>query len=289
MEQLFGSASLATCLVGRDQRIARASEPAAAIFGLPTLEGLSAGELLPLSEPVIRRCFELAALGAPLPTHEFTARGRRYAATFHATQDAACDGLLVVALDLSRRARVETVLRQSRRRLMAATRTDHLTGLLNRRGLEATLRHELRRSRRRQAPLALLIIDIDWFKAYNDALGHPEGDRCLRRVADALTGCLRRAGDAACRFGGEEFVIVLPDTDAAGAAIVAANCRQAIARLAIAHPASPLGRLTASIGIAAAEAGAVPAEADALFVEADEALYRAKRNGRNRHDFADRN
>lgn len=284
VEQLFGSPSLATCIIDRDRRISRASEAAAAIFGVSALEGLLADDLIPDASPVIRRCFDLAARGAAIPDQHFAANGRRYALSFHAMATGGGE-LLVIALDMTRRLEVEDLLRASRRRLMAASRRDHLTGLLNRRGLETALHLELRRARRSKTPLSLLVIDIDWFKAYNDNLGHREGDRCLGRVADALLGCLRRAGDVACRYGGEEFVLILPGTNAAGAAIVASNCQRAIEALSIAHPASPLGRITVSVGIVEAEGGALP-DAAMLFDQADRALYRAKRNGRNRYELA---
>lgn len=285
MEDLFASPSLAACVFDREQRIRSASEAAAAIFGLPTLAGLLARDLVPGAGPVLSRCFDLAQLGAALPETRFMAGERHYTVTFHGTPDS--DTLLAVAMDMTRSLRIEQVLRTSRRRLLTASRSDHLTSLLNRRGLDAALHRELRRARRAAAPLSLLLIDIDWFKAYNDSLGHQEGDRCLALVAGALGGCLRRASDLACRYGGEEFVLILPETDAPGAAAVAANCQREIERLAVTHPASPLGRITASIGIVSVDAASSPADAAALITTADAALYRAKREGRNRCEFSE--
>ncbi len=275
-------------MVDRDLTICRASDAAAAMFGLGTLSGLHAGNLVPGAVPILRRCFDLADMGEALPDHRFMAGGRDYAVTFHAVTDpqTGTDALMVIALDMTRSLRIERVLRTSRRRLLTASRQDHLTGLLNRRGFDAAFHREVRRARRAATPLSLLIIDIDWFKPYNDSLGHQEGDRCLTLVADALTGCLRRAGDLACRHGGEEFAVILPETDAGGASAVAANCRQAVEALAIPHPESSHGRITVSIGIAwtgaAAGAGTMPVDASQMFAKADAALYTAKRNGRNR-------
>lgn len=287
MEHLFGSTSLAACMLDRDLTIGKASKAAAAMFGLPTLLDRQAGDLVPGAAPVLHRCFELADLGLPLPDHRFMMGGRDYAVTFHPVRhaDLGISALLTIAMDVTRSLRIERVLRTSRRRLLVESRQDHLTGLLNRRGFDAALDREVRRARRSATPLALLIVDIDWFKPYNDSLGHQEGDRCLRLVADALGTCLRRASDLACRYGGEEFVLILPDTDARGAIAVAANCQRAIEALAVAHPASVHGRITASIGIVGANAGSVPADPAQVFAQADAALYSAKRNGRNRYEL----
>lgn len=270
---------LAACIVDRDLRIARANDAAAAIFQRPTIVGVPVASLLPDADAVLRHRFALAARNVPLPDQPFIIDGRRYTAAFHAAPDGR--DLLITARDMTRRVRLEHLLRDSRRRHRMLASRDHLTGLLNRRGLDAALHRELRRTRRTGAPLSLLLIDIDWFKAYNDSLGHQQGDVCLRMIAEALTRCMRRGADAACRYGGEEFVLILPDTDTAGAARVAANCQLEIERLAIAHPESPCARITASIGIVATTA-TQPADAHKLIEQADLALYRAKQKGRNR-------
>ncbi|MGF7154912.1 GGDEF domain-containing protein [Novosphingobium gossypii] len=288
MEHLFGSTTLAACMVDRDLTICKASKAAAAMFGLDSLLGLRAGDLVPGAALILQRYFDLADLDEPLPDHRFMADGRDYAVTFHTLIDpqTGAGALLVIALDMTRSLRIERVLRTSRRRLLTASQQDHLTGLLNRRGFDAAFHREVRRARRAATPLSLLIIDIDWFKAYNDSLGHQAGDRCLGLVADALGGCLRRAGDLACRYGGEEFAVILPETDEDGASAVAANCRQAVEALAIPHPESSYGQITVSVGIAwtgaVAGAGTILTDASQMFAKADAALYTAKRNGRNR-------
>ncbi|WP_169795050.1 GGDEF domain-containing protein [Novosphingobium barchaimii] len=262
------------------------------IFMQDSISGSLVGDLVTGAGPVIQECFDLAALGRTLPDRHFAANGRHYQVTFHAAADRNGDvsEILLVVLDVTRRVQVEHLLRESRRRLIATARRDHLTGLLNRRGLDNVLHRELRRSRRVGKSLSLVAIDIDWFKHYNDSLGHPQGDACLYSVAQTLIGCLRRAGDEACRYGGEEFLLVLPDADIGGAATVAANCQRAIDELDIAHPSSPFGRVTVSFGIAEAangtEGALVALDTVALLAQADNALYRAKRNGRNRIEFA---
>ena len=159
---------------------------------------------------------------------------------------------------------------------------DALTGLANRRRLDEILALEWRRACRLRSSLAIVLADIDAFKAYNDSLGHPEGDKCLVAVAEVIRHTASRAGDFAARYGGEEFIILIPGMDHASATVYAEKLRQACEARAIPHPASPVGPLvTISLGVAAC----VPSDegsVEALMIEADNALYRAKKNGRNR-------
>ncbi|WP_271409723.1 sensor domain-containing diguanylate cyclase [Pseudomonas sp. Q1-7] len=166
-------------------------------------------------------------------------------------------------------------------RLQRLSHQDGLTGLYNRRYFDRQLSGEWRRLRRLGAPLALLMLDVDHFKAFNDRLGHQAGDDALRRVAQSLQESLRREGDVACRYGGEEFAIILANTAEEGARHVAARVMEKIAALAIEHPASPEGRLTLSIGIAISDP-AREEQPDSLVSRSDAALYRAKHEGRNR-------
>jgi diguanylate cyclase (GGDEF)-like protein len=159
--------------------------------------------------------------------------------------------------------------------------TDSLTGIANRRHFDHMLREEWRRCARNGTPLSLLMIDVDYFKRYNDYLGHVQGDECLRRLAAILTRVGRRPGDLVARYGGEEFVYLLPDTNAEGAVEVAERLRADVQAAGISHPASPLGLcVTVSIGVASAQppAGAL----NDLVALADRALYVAKEEGRNR-------
>jgi len=123
---------------------------------------------------------------------------------------------------------------------------------------------------------------MDHFKAYNDSLGHPEGDKCLAAVAPVIAGSVGRAGDLAARYGGEEFVILIPAADRTAALTFGERLRGSCAAQAIPHPASPVGKVvTISVGVAAC----VPSDSGtpaALVAEADAALYRAKQEGRNR-------
>ncbi|HLT04444.1 MAG TPA: diguanylate cyclase [Pseudomonas sp.] len=182
--------------------------------------------------------------------------------------------LIAVSRDNSERLQLEAQLQR-------LSQVDGLTGLFNRRYFDQQLQSEWRRLRRLGAPIALLMLDIDHFKAYNDALGHQAGDDALRRVSRLLEESLQREGDVACRYGGEEFTIILANTNVAGAEQVAARIHTGLASLAIAHPASSTGRLTLSIGVAVLEP---PAELEPgeLIARGDQALYRAKHSGRNR-------
>ena len=159
---------------------------------------------------------------------------------------------------------------------------DALTSIPNRRFFIEHLVHELRRGRREQVPLALLICDIDDFKSYNDTFGHQAGDRCLRAVADLLRESLQRGSDFCARYGGEEFVVVLPNTTLKGALRVAERIRESVSGLGMWHPASSRGIVTISIGVAEEPAGAQDPDHESLIRRADEALYRAKERGRNR-------
>ncbi|VVD75797.1 Phytochrome-like protein cph2 [Pandoraea iniqua] len=177
--------------------------------------------------------------------------------------------------------------RQGRRRkqaeaaLQQMASTDPLTGLANRRTLDEAYDREWRRAVRERAPLSLLFIDVDHFKTFNDRYGHPAGDDALVAVAHAISKSIRRPGDFAGRYGGEEFMVILPKTDAGGARDVAERVRTAVRATAIAHEGSEHGRVTISIGIAGT--GAMPTGTpDSLLQAADEALYSAKREGRDR-------
>ena len=135
--------------------------------------------------------------------------------------------------------------------LMELSYLDPLTGIANRRRFEERLEHEWKRAVRGQTALSLVMIDIDRFKAFNDAYGHPRGDECLKQVATSLSDGLPRAGDSVARYGGEEFAVILPLTDRAGAVKVAEQLRHRIESLAIPNRASTVGRVvTISCGVA---------------------------------------
>ena len=158
---------------------------------------------------------------------------------------------------------------------------DGLTGVANRRQFDAVLEREWNRAQRGRGPLALLMIDVDNFKAYNDRHGHLAGDKALVAIAQTLAACVVRSGDLAARYGGEEFAVILPGTDTAGAFAIAERIRAAIVALGLPHAGAAGGIATVSVGVAALTP--TPAAGFSVIVEtADGALYDAKRSGRNR-------
>ena len=172
-------------------------------------------------------------------------------------------------------------LELANQKLAALSMTDGLTGIANRRRFDAALDAELHRATRGGQPVALLMIDVDFFKNYNDFYGHQEGDACLRKVAALLQAHARRAGDLAARYGGEEFVMLAADTDADTAVALAEALRHELEALRLPHAQSPIGCVTISIGVAVL----TPNEhdtADIFIRSADKAMYRAKEQGRNR-------
>lgn len=159
---------------------------------------------------------------------------------------------------------------------------DGLTGVANRRRFDAALENEWRRSRRDNTPLALLLIDIDYFKQFNDQYGHQSGDECLQKIAKVLQDGLNRSTDLVARYGGEEFICLLPESDITGATAKAELLRKAVEELHIPHEASSAASyVTISIG-AASRIPDEHAEPKLLIANADKALYKAKHKGRNR-------
>jgi diguanylate cyclase (GGDEF)-like protein len=219
-----------------------------------------------LDDPAcIAQCLSLAA-GTPLT---LAYRGRMLAVM--AAQISRADGQFI-----GRAAHLRDVTEERRmeEELLRLSSTDGLTGLWNRRHLEAALKQEVARAITLQRPLAVILLDVDHFKRFNDTHGHALGDQALRDIASATRACLRTV-DMACRYGGEEFLFILTETDQAGAGIVAERMREAVAAIRIEG---------ISVSISAGFAGlteigaATPGE---LSAAADAALYQAKHRGRN--------
>lgn len=172
-------------------------------------------------------------------------------------------------------------LTQANALLAALATTDGLTGVANRRQFDTTLKNECERAHRSKAHLSLIMLDIDFFKKYNDRYGHLAGDECLRDVAQALKATVNRPSDLVARYGGEEFAVVLPGTALEDACIVAQKLCAAMAALDRPHADSPLGRVTVSLGVAVLSSRQ-DLGATLLISQADTALYAAKTSGRNR-------
>jgi diguanylate cyclase (GGDEF)-like protein len=245
----------------------------------------STGHLVDTAADGVQRLFTYRHIGnlplilsVAISTADIYARWWRKAVAVGVALTALC-GAATVLLVLFRREISHRIAAEQKLAVVAST--DGLTGIANRRSCELTLKNEWRRAIRAESPIALIMLDVDFFKAFNDTYGHPAGDHVLQAVADSIVQSIRRPHDMAGRYGGEEFVALLPDADMAGALNVAARICAAVADLGMPHVGSPLGCVTVSIGIAVV----FPAhgEREALLVkQADEALYEAKRSGRNR-------
>ncbi|GLQ45453.1 hypothetical protein GCM10007862_05040 [Dyella lipolytica] len=184
-----------------------------------------------------------------------------------------------------RQIEAQDVLRHDRTALTELAFRDDLTGVPNRRAFDAAMEREWRIAQRTQRAIALLLIDVDMFKLFNDRYGHPAGDACLREVATVLRQAVQRPADLLARYGGEEFALILPDTPLAGAYEVAARLCASVRHINLQHGDSPLGRVTVSIGVASI-VPTIDTTPQKLVASADRALYEAKRNGRNRVELA---
>jgi diguanylate cyclase (GGDEF)-like protein/PAS domain S-box-containing protein len=197
-------------------------------------------------------------------------------------EDGRVRSLVGFMFDIRDRKRSEEQLAQLQARLEEMSYQDGLTGVANRRMFDTVLEREWNEARRSGQPLSLVMLDIDYFKQYNDHYGHLQGDECLRQVARSLLSASTRACDFLGRFGGEEFVMILPETDAQSAMRVAERCRALVLDQGIAHEGAGIGRtLTISLGVATQ----LPEEAGSardLVERVDRRLYEAKQQGRNR-------
>ena len=192
------------------------------------------------------------------------------------------EALIGFMFDISERKKTEEKLLVMQKQLEDYSFRDGLTGVSNRRKFDAVLDEEWTLARRNTQPLSLILIDIDFFKQYNDEYGHVQGDECLTRVGQALGTVINRPRDLLARYGGEEFVLVLPATDEAAAHRISERVRQALFKAQIPHAASSVGQLlTVSQGVGTI----IPSSTDTLmqFIDAvDRRLYRAKQSGRDR-------
>ena len=237
----------------------------------------------PHDRPQLAMMLEALQLGAEFPALQYRARRRDGTYVWVEIMGRALGGNLGAMLslrDVSRRKSAEDRLEEANRNLLMLASTDGLTGLANRRSFDKALMRELARCSRDGLPLALLLVDVDHFKRYNDSYGHQEGDQCLKRLSHLLRGMARRPGDVAARYGGEEFAVILPNTGADGGLHFAESLRTAVEQLSIPHCRSSYGIVTVSVGIACETP--VPGSDSTILQHADAALYSAKAGGRNR-------
>jgi diguanylate cyclase (GGDEF)-like protein/PAS domain S-box-containing protein len=194
--------------------------------------------------------------------------------------DGEVESLVGFTFDISAQKQAEAQLLESQRDLSVLSFQDGLTTLANRRMFDATLDTELAAARRSGQPLSLILIDVDYFKQFNDQYGHPRGDDCLQRIAGLLKRAAARPRDLVARFGGEEFALIVPETNSAGSLRIAQRFRDGLRIEAIAHMTSPMQVVTCSTGIVTVRS-AMEMAASQMIEMADRRLYKAKQAGRD--------
>ncbi|MFO1336435.1 MAG: diguanylate cyclase [Piscinibacter sp.] len=287
LHAVIGTAQSAILTLDEQGVVLSANPATATIFGWPEAElvGRDIGVLVPGEPGAEAR----AGRAAPQDIRARHRDGHSIAVQLSLSRLDSAGGARFVAMftDLSDREAYAQALRDANTQLAHLSETDALTGIANRRRFDRALHDEWQRSGRHGQPLALLLVDVDHFKRFNDSRGHPMGDECLRAIAQLLRNCVRRAGDLVARYGGEEFALLLPHTDRAEAMALALACIEAVEDAALPHPDSPLApHVTLSVGVASAVGAGAPSPAP-LLDAADSAMYAAKRAGRRRAVMAE--
>jgi diguanylate cyclase (GGDEF)-like protein/PAS domain S-box-containing protein len=289
MMAIYNTAPSALCLIGRDGRYLAANTAYAAIHGVApdVLVGRKVADWMPGAGERVRRCLQWLDAGQDVPAQEIEHQGKFYQVSANPVHNLMGQvvGITAALTDITERKQAECKLAQINRQLEYYAHYDHLTGLANRRYVDEMLADEVRRAMRSGRPLSVLMIDVDFFKKYNDHYGHLRGDDCLRTVAAELNKRLQRYRDLVGRYGGEEFIAILPDTDAVGAAKLSGALLHAIGALDMPHAQSRYGKVTLSIGAASMVRREEPRDPESLcellLRSADRALYIAKLAGRN--------
>lgn len=292
LETIYETTPVALCMIDRKGRLVMSNKAMAKLLGERGVQGSDVHfqNLMPDYWHFFLTDFELADNGEALPSRELGWFDRCYdiqSVPVHDAMDTVI-GLSVTWVDITERRQAEQKLASANKVLQQYAQHDHLTGLFNRRYMDECLVSEITRAMQDDFPLSVCLADIDYFKNYNDTQGHQAGDDCLRIVAKTLTSARLRSGDNVSRYGGEEFLIILPGTDLGQALGVAEVVRSNINALRLPHNASPTGFLTISIGVATLQGGQIRADnkplhmiASGLIHRADTALYAAKKQGRN--------
>lgn len=301
--KLFLSLPVSACLLDRDFRYVAANQKYAAMLGvaLEDLKDRCVGDFCPPEIVAnVQRDFHFLSNGIDVPDHEIEFRGAHYLVSVTLLALEAAEefpAVFVTLSDISGRKRLEMELAETNSRLSDAyekikrlAATDPLTGVLNRNGFQDFLDIELARLQQENLPVSLGLIDVDWFKRYNDTYGHPAGDTVLQGVASLISSQIRSACDGVARYGGEEFVVLMPGATGHQAFEILQRINLAVARQAFEHKSSPFGRVTISAGVAFLPSGSWAGGSDGVYSlllkQADEALYAAKSAGRNRVHFS---
>ncbi len=290
LDQVFSSCADAMWVVRNDKTVVRANGAMLDLLGKPSSEvvGHLCTDLLEAPLCNEKSC-PLNLPASSLTAQEYDVSRSFFSGEEHFIVTAAplvtldgTPGIVAQFKDITDRKKAEAALAKANVALARMARLDSLTQLPNRRSFDEAIDREWRRLAREEQNLSLVLCDIDCFKQYNDTYGHQAGDDCLRQVAKALGECAKRAGDVACRYGGEEFIFLLPNTPLEGAAKFGERVRRAVEALSLPHDASHAASVvTLSLGVASQvpDSGTSP---EILIKAADEALYQAKEAGRNR-------
>lgn len=299
LEAIFDHIPALVFYKDKDNRLIRVNKYLADIYrkDKKDLEGVSLYDLYPEEEARKYHQDDLAVLESGeahlnFEEHWVMADGSRWLNTSKIplfNDEGVIQGIIGISMDITERKKSDLLIQELIRRLetekdkaQQSAMTDGLTCIPNRRYFDETLDKELFRLKRSGSPLALILIDIDHFKRYNDRYGHVAGDDCLKLVAGAIRSNIGRAPDFTARYGGEEFAVVMPDTDIQGAMIVAERLRKSIESLALPHEESITApHVTISLGVASVYPETIDSP-ETLVRLADEALYAAKNSGRNR-------
>jgi diguanylate cyclase (GGDEF)-like protein/PAS domain S-box-containing protein len=283
LTEIFSSFPVALALVGRDNKYITVNQKLADL-NQRALEDHVGKSVELFSESAglnNKRDFEIFDSGGEVPDHELILHGRYCHVSVRPLRDETGKALasMIAITDITANKMIEQELENANQLLRLYAHQDFLTEVWNRRYFDQSLENEFARSKREFTDLSLIMFDLDRFKLFNDQYGHSEGDSCLKRVALAAKKALKRPTDIICRYGGEEFAVILPNTDEKGAAKVAEEIREAIENLQIVHSANPSGVVTVSLGVAEASSISEPSN---LIKAADSALYAAKDIGRNK-------
>lgn len=298
LKAFYLSFPIPACLLDRDTRYLAATAKYAEICGtdLERLKGKSLSDFCPRELVAnARRGFVAFDDGEEIPPHQISFAGRIYLVSATAVRrggDAFAFAMSVTLTDISQMKRLEKERAASNAKLSTAYRrmeelaeTDMLTGLMNRYGLWKFFARELRHCRRHDKPISMAILDVDGLKLFNDRYGHVAGDETLKAIGTVIQNSIRRPGDGAGRYGGDEFVIVLPNTDLAGTEHVARAILGKVRGLPIHPDHGTFGELSVSIGISGqtsiARNVSIEETIKSLMRSADKALYATKEAGRN--------
>ncbi len=288
LQWVYENLPIALCVIGRDGCLMAANKVHANLAGMPaeTLIGLRVADLHEEGGRNVERDFQFFDRGQSVPNHELEIRGRHYLVSTSPVYDdeGRVHAISVAHFDISEKKAAEQKSEKLTRQLKGLATLDHLTGAYNRRHFDRLLKAQCGTLRRSGEAFSLIIFDIDHFKSYNDVYGHQAGDICLRAVAVATRRVLRKVGTDFCRYGGEEFAVLIRDPDLKIGAKVAERICASVRRLAAPHQSGVNGIVTVSCGVAhTAQLGnANAAEIEgAILRAADTALYDAKRAGRN--------